>query len=68
MEYVPDSYDMFEIHDAQQESWLERRPKCDNCGEHIQDDYLYDFDGFIICEKCLKDDYRQDADNYEKEI
>ena len=66
--YVPDNYDAWEAHDAEQQAWLNRRPKCEKCGEPIQDDYLYDLDGIILCEECMNHDYRKNADDYEKEI
>ena len=52
--YVPDNYDMFVEHEAQQAKSLEKLPICDECGEHIQDDYYYEFDGAKICDDCLK--------------
>ena len=52
-------------HEAEEERCLQRRPKCDICGEPIQDDYLYDINGTLICEKCLERDFRKDTENYE---
>ncbi len=65
MNFVPDNYDAFRYHEAEQETWLHKRPKCKICKEHIQDDYLFDVDGVIYCEECMKDLYRKDAENYE---
>lgn len=45
-------------HDAECERWLERRPVCKMCGEHIQDEYMYVIDGKNICPSCLED-YRE---------
>lgn len=64
--YVPDNYDAFERHQAEQDAWLKRRPVCVECGEHIQDDFLYDINGDIYCEECMKDVFRQSTDNYER--
>lgn len=44
---------------AYQEARLERFPKCDSCGEPIQDEYLWDFNGTIYCEECAADEYRK---------
>lgn len=54
-------------YELEQESWLAKRPVCEICGEPIQDDYLYDIDGVIHCEECMKDEYRKCAEDYEKE-
>ena len=35
--------------------WLVKRPICDKCGEHIQDEYYYDIDGEKVCEYCAQD-------------
>ena len=64
--YVPDNYDAYERHEAEQEAWLKKRPICEKCGEPIQDDYLFDVDGDLYCEDCMKDLYRKDAENYER--
>lgn len=42
-------------------------PVCCNCGEPIQDDYLFDFDEYLLCEDCLKELYRRPADRYIEE-
>ena len=41
-------------HEADAERWLESRPKCRICGEHIQDNvaFFYDPIGYI-CDECL---------------
>ena len=33
---MPDNYDLFAMHDAEQEKRLERLPVCEYCGEPIQ--------------------------------
>lgn len=50
---VPDNYDMWEQHDAWQENWLQNRPTCDCCGEHIQDESYHVIMGERICDRCL---------------
>lgn len=53
--YIPDNYDMWASHEAEQEKKLCRMPKCTECGERIQQDravYVY---GGYICDYCLKD-------------
>jgi formylmethanofuran dehydrogenase subunit E len=64
---VPDNYDAFRMHEAEQEGWLKRLPICEECKEPIQDDVLYDIDGTIYCEKCMKDAFRKWTEDYERE-
>lgn len=64
--YVPDNYDAFERHEADQEAQLERCPKCAYCGEPIQEDYLFDIDGELYHEDCAKELFRKDTENYER--
>lgn len=64
--YVPDNYDAFEAYQASVDNWLDSRPVCIECGEPIQDDFLYDINGDIYCEECMKDVFRQSTDNYER--
>ena len=45
----------FERWDAKREAELEKLPKCCECGEAIQSEYYYEFDGDLYCEDCLKD-------------
>lgn len=41
-----------------------RLPICDICGEPIQDEYLYDLDGEIVCVDCLINNYRKPVEDY----
>jgi len=55
MEYIPDSYDLFERKDVDQEQWLSTRAKCICCGEHIQEDSAVQIRGDYYCDRCLDD-------------
>ena len=65
--YVPDNYDAFLQHEAEQEAWLSKRPICEHCEEPIQDDHLYDIEGLLYCEKCAREIFRRWTDEYEGE-
>lgn len=65
--YCPDNYDLYRQHEAEQEAWLEKRPKCSVCGEHIQDDTLYDIDGGLYCERCLNNEFMHSTETYMRE-
>lgn len=54
-DYIPDSYELWKEKNQSQESWLERRPKCICCGEHIQEDSAVQIRGVYYCDKCLDD-------------
>lgn len=64
---VPDNYDAYRQHEAEHEAWLKRQPVCEECNEPIQDDVLYDIDGTIYCEACMKEAFRKWTEDYEKE-
>lgn len=34
--------------------WLEARPICDSCGDHIQDTYGHQILGDLYCDKCFE--------------
>ena len=63
MAWTDDPVRDFLRHDAEQEAWLKRRPKCSCCKERIQDEEAYKFDNRWICQDCLIE-YRVDVDDY----
>lgn len=63
MSYVPDAYDMWEQHEAEQEKALSKLPVCDACGENIQDEYCYRIGNDILCEECMKENFRVDTES-----
>lgn len=38
----------------EEERWLERRPVCAECGEHIQEDYAYRIGDDLYCNDCIE--------------
>lgn len=63
-DWVPDYAELHDRYEAEQQRQLDRLPKCEYCGETITDDFLYDLNGDIMCEKCLNDNYRKPVDDY----
>jgi formylmethanofuran dehydrogenase subunit E len=61
---VPDNYDLWKQHDAEQQLKLDKLPLCSICEERIQDDYYYEINDECICECCLAEYYRKDIDEY----
>lgn len=45
-------------HDQKMTKWLEGLPKCDICGEPIQDDHAYLINGDVVCRDCLDEIYK----------
>ncbi len=60
---IPDNYDLWERHDAEQNRWLERLPKCSICGEPIQQDMAVCIHGDWYCDDCLDDMRKEVPDN-----
>lgn len=58
---VPDNYDQFLAHEARQDKWLSERLVCEYCGQPMQDDFFYEINGDILCEKCLNRNFRKEV-------
>ena len=64
MMYCPDNYDLFCEHEARQEVALDKCPKCCDCGEPIQEEYLFNVNGDLFCFDCMKSNFRRDTEDY----
>lgn len=51
-------------HDREQAKRLERLPVCVGCSEPIQDERLWDINGFLFCDDCAKDRFQADTEDY----
>lgn len=47
-----------EIDDEDEAEWLRSRPKCEECGEPIVEDFKYVVDDCTLCEQCMIAFYR----------
>ena len=63
MFYIPDYVCKWEEHDRQKEEELKKLPECCECNEHIQDDYCFEINDEIICERCLVKNYRKSTED-----
>ena len=50
-----DNYDLWCMHEREQERKAAKRPKCSCCGEPIFDEKAYLIDEKLICKECLED-------------
>lgn len=46
--------------DREGQRLLERSPRCDCCGEYIQDDHYYEINDENICPDCLENEFRKE--------
>lgn len=53
MDIIPDPIDDFERWDDEQSRMLERLPKCERCGEPIQQESAVRIDNDYYCDECL---------------
>lgn len=60
MQYSDDPVSDYAAWDAKQARWLEKRPVCSECDEHIADDVAYYIEGEWVCERCM--------DSYKREV
>lgn len=51
-------------YDAEQKAIEDKLPKCEYCGEPIQDDFCYEFNDMLICEECLNREHRKWTEDY----
>jgi formylmethanofuran dehydrogenase subunit E len=49
--------------EREQQAWEDSLPRCDSCGEPV-DDYVFDIDGEVLCIECMIAKYRRDAEDY----
>lgn len=61
---IPDNYEIWCKHQDEQERAEEALPKCCKCKRYIDDDFLYEIDGELYCEKCMKKEFRRYTDDF----
>lgn len=61
---VPDNYDQFLAHESKQEKLRELLPQCEECGIAIDEDYYFEINDTIKCERCLIRDHRKKTEDF----
>ena len=64
MSNIPDNYNQWAAHDADQEAELRKLPVCCECGERIQTDELYEINDELVCPQCMEDNHRKWTEDY----
>lgn len=49
--------------DIDADKWLNKRPVCAYCGEHIQEEYAHYINDEWICDDCMRD-FERSVDDY----
>ena len=62
--FTDDPVSDYNRYQEEQEKQLQKLPKCSHCDEHIQDEHLYEINDELICEKCIKDNFRKNVEDY----
>jgi hypothetical protein len=62
--FTDDPLKDFDRHDAEEQEWLDKLPKCAYCGEPIQDEECYVFDGDIFHIQCVNENHRKRTEEY----
>jgi len=63
MRYTDDPHMDFLRHEEELQKQLDELPICDECGEPIQTEDLYDIDGVLFCENCMEG-HRRSVEEY----
>lgn len=63
MNSMMDNYDLWAMHDAEQEAKLRRLPVCCECKDHIQQERAVRINGKWFCDDCL-DNMREEIEEW----
>lgn len=63
MRYTDDPHMDFLRREEELQNQLDELPICDECGEPIQTEDLYDIDGVLFCENCMEG-HRRSVEEY----
>ena len=61
---VPDNYDRWEQHDAEQQAELDKLPECCYCEEPIQQEFAIYINDEWYCDNCLETHFRKEVEDY----
>lgn len=61
---MSDPYRAWEEKTRREDAWLARRPRCYQCGEHIQSNKLFDVDGILYHRSCFIEQHERPTEDY----
>ena len=61
---MPDNYELWEAHEREQEAALNDCPVCSYCGQHIQEERLFDIDGELYHMECAEKEFCKFTEDY----
>lgn len=64
MFFTDDPVADYNRYQEEQDKQLQKLPKCSICREPIQDEHFYEINDEVICEECLKDNFRKNVEDY----
>lgn len=62
--YIPDNYDLFKQHDAEQQKQLDRLPRCSECEHPIQDEFCFEVNGELVCDECMNNNHKKWVEDF----
>lgn len=66
MFFTDDPVSDYNRYQEERDKQLQKLPKCSMCDEPIQAEHLYEINDELICEKCIKDNFRKNVEDYLK--
>lgn len=64
MFYTDDPVKDYDRYAEEQNTKLEKLPRCSECDKHIQDEHCYEINDELICQECLDDNHRKSVEDY----
>lgn len=64
MRYSDDPIADFDAYDREQAKEMDKLPRCEHCGEPIQDEYFYLIGDEAYCADCLESEFCKRTEDY----
>lgn len=64
MSWTGDPIADFRRYDSEQQSWLDKLPRCAECCNPIQTEKCFEYNDELICEDCLKNNHEKWTEDY----
>ena len=64
MFYSDDPVADFDRYDAEMAQKEARLPQCEKCGQYIHDDFYFEINNEMLCEKCMEMEYSRSTEDF----